>query len=35
MNGSDKRPAILWRIRAILIFFVVALIASGVTAIPL
>ena len=35
MNGSDKRPAILWRIRAMLIFFVVALIASGLTAIPL
>ena len=35
MIGSDKRPALLWRIRAILIFFVVALIASGLTAIPL
>jgi hypothetical protein len=35
LSSPGRRGTLLWRIRAILIFFVVALIASGLTAIPL
>lgn len=31
---ADRRRTLLWRIRAILVFFILALAASGLTAIP-